>query len=159
MPNSNASSRTVAYCRLFLKENRWMPLSPYAELSAKHRRTDDGTIITFDVTAIVGDDEVLQWGRESFTQQQMGEDGRVEPLDLAEGVELLEAGRLDARAKQSGATGINARLMARKVRPQQWEPTPELKQQAYDRAAIGILERTSGGKPTGVTLLRQLKLQ
>lgn len=154
MSDSNASPRTIAHCRLFLKGNRWMPLSPYAELSAKHRRTTEGPIITFDVTAIVGNDEVLKWGEASFIQQQLDADGRVEPLDLTECVELLEADHLDARAKQIGATGINARLMARKVRPQQWQPTPELQQQAYDRAAIAMLERMSGGKPTGVTLLR-----
>jgi hypothetical protein len=140
----------LAYCTLYLKNEKWLPLGISTTPSAKHRCDPNGPVITFEISGAVDGSHVIAWGRPRFMQRRVADDGSLEPVDLSRAVDVLSAPALDAEYGGQGVVGINEKLLERKSYPQDWQPTAALMQQAMNLAAELIAQKAAGGNPTGV---------
>lgn len=142
----------IAGCSFFLQDGEWKPCRIDAKLTDRHRSTADGPIITAQVTAAVDGPHVMAWSKPTYLRRSVREDGTIEPLDLTRVAEVLDAGARDAEASQTGAIGINQKLLDRKPDPQGWTPTPELHDKLFQVARTLIEQKIRGRRVPGVWL-------
>ena len=93
---------------------------------------------------------IVGWLENSaFSVREVQSDGTLIPLDQGVAALALHANEADLRANQSGAVGITARIAARRVQQQNTGGLAlELREAAYERAAVPILDKLQGSLAT-----------
>jgi hypothetical protein len=147
-------SRRVASCHLLLRGDRWMPISLNKKLGAKDRCSPDGAVITAFLSAVVEGHTIIGWLKNSgFTVQEVQRDGALAPLDLAPAALALQADNADAIAARAGIVGISSLIAKRRIQEQNSGRLPsELRQAAFERATVQILDKLQGHSVVGVFL-------
>jgi hypothetical protein len=80
-------------------------------------------------------------------------DGSLTALDLAPARLAMQADEVDMKANRSGAIGITSVIAERRVREQNTgHLAPQLREAAFARAAVQILDRLQGHSVVGVHL-------
>jgi hypothetical protein len=81
-------------------------------------------------------------------------DGSLTGLDFRVAALALHANEMDMMAKRSGAVGISSRIAARRIGEQNTGGlTVQLREAAFERAAVQILDKLQGHSVVGVLLL------
>jgi hypothetical protein len=84
---------------------------------------------------------------------EVGVDGTLAPLDLTALALALEARNLDAKAAKAGVVGISSFIAERRIREQNTGNLPSaLREAAFERAAVQILDKLQGHSVVGVVL-------
>jgi hypothetical protein len=85
--------------------------------------------------------------------REVGVDGTLAPLDLTPLALALEARNLDAKAAKAGVVGISSLIAERRIREQNTGNLPSaLREAAFERAAVQILDKLQGHPVVGVVL-------
>jgi hypothetical protein len=149
------SAQRIAICHLLLRGNRWMPISVNKKLGPNERCSPSGAVITALLCAVVEGDAIVGWTASSgFLVREVGVDGSLAPLDLAPVALAVDAQNFDAKAAEAGAVGISSLIAKRRIQEQQTGNLPlELRDAAFERAAVQILDKLQGHSAAGVLLL------
>ena len=150
-------TRRIAFCHLLLRGNRWMPVSINRELGPNDRCSPGGAIISALLCAVVEGDAIVGWTENSgFTVREVGEDGTLAPLDFRPTALAFHARDYDAKAAAAGAMGISSLIAERRVREHNTGNLPAgLRDAAFERAEVQILDKLQGHSVVGVLLLKQ----
>lgn len=150
-------TRRIAFCHLLLRGNRWMPVSVNKKLGPNDRCSPGGAVITALLSAVVEGDAIVGWMENSgFMVTEVGVDGTLAPLDLKPVALAVDAPSLDTKAAEAGAIGISSLLAKRRLQEQNTGNLPAgLRQAAFERAAVQILDKLQGHSVVGVLLLDQ----
>jgi hypothetical protein len=134
-----------------------MPVSVNRKLGPNDRCTPGGAVISAILCAVVEGDAVVGWTESSgFTLREIGADGTLAPLDLTPAALALNARYLDASAAAAGAIGISSLIAERRVQGQKTgNLAAELREAAFERAEVQILDKLQGHPVVGVLLLDQ----
>jgi hypothetical protein len=97
--------------------------------------------------------QIVGWRKPGFTVQEVLPDGSVQDLDLRLAGAVLGAAVEDAQARAAGVVGVSERLVKRRLEAEEQRVPEHLRQSAFDRAAVQILDRLHGRKTIGVTLV------
>lgn len=151
-PNAQPT-RKLAYCRLLLREEHWVPIAIEKKLTAMDRMSPNGPVVTAFFTAVVEGTRFIGWPEKQnnrpFAINEVQQDGTVEFLDEAFMADFL-AKDADDEAALNGVVGINQRIVERRSK-KLLEIIPEhVQAAAFDRARIQILDKLHGQKPVGV---------
>ena len=149
--------RRIAICHLLLRGTRWMPVSVNRKLGPNDRCAPGGAVISAVLCAVVEGDAVVGWTENSgFMVREIGADGTLAPLDLAPAALALHARYFDASAAAAGAVGISSLIAERRVRGQKTgNLSAGLREAAFKRAEVQILDKLQGHSVVGVLLLDQ----
>lgn len=149
--------RRIAYCHLLLRGTRWMPVSVNKKLGPNDRCAPGGPVISALLCAVVEQDVVVGWTESSgFMVREVGADGTLAPLDFKPTALALDARYLDTRAAAAGAVGISSLIAERRTQEQKTGNLPaELREAAFERAEVQILDKLQGHSVVGVLLLDQ----
>jgi hypothetical protein len=147
-------ARRVATCHLLLRGNRWMPVSVNKKLAANDRCSPGGAVISAFLSAIVEGDKIVGWMKNSaFSVQEVRPDGSLTPLDPTAAALALQAEDADMNANRAGAVGISSLIVERRIREQNTgHLSSELREAAFGRATIQILDKLQGHSVVGVHL-------
>ena len=147
----------IAICHLLLRGTRWMPVSMNRKLGAKDRCAPGGAVISAVLCAVVGGDAVVGWTESSgFMVRKIGADGTLAPLDLTPVALALDAPHFDASAAATGAIGISSLIAERRIQEQKiGNLSVELREAAFQRAEVQILDKLQGHSVVGVLLINQ----
>ena len=145
--------RRIAGCHLLLRGNRWMPISVNKTLGAKDR-SPGGAVISAYLSAVVEGDTIVGWLRNSaFSVQEVLPDGKLAPLDLTPAKLALEADSADMKASKAGIVGISSLIAGRRIQEQNTGNLPsKLREAAFERATVQILDKIQGHSVVGVRL-------
>jgi hypothetical protein len=148
-------SRRIAICHLLLRGTRWMPVSVNRKLGSNDRCAPDGAVISALLCAVVERDAVVGWTESSgFMVREVEVDGTLAPLDLRPAALALHAQSFDTRAAAAGAVGISALIAERRIQGQKTgNLSAELREAAFDRAEVQILDKLQDHSVVGVLLL------
>ena len=146
--------RRIAGCHLLLRGNRWMPISVNKALGAKDRCSPGGAVISAYLSAVVEGDTIVGWTKNSaFSVQEVLPDGTLAPLDLTPAKLALQADSADMKASKAGIAGISSLIAGRRIQEQNTGNLPStLREAAFERATIQILDRIQGHSVVGVRL-------
>lgn len=147
-------ARHVANCHLLLRGNRWMPVSVNKKLGANDRCSPDGAVISAFLSAIVEGDAIIGWMKHSaFSVQDVQPDGSLTPLNLTAAALALQADDADMKANTAGVVGISSLIAERRIQEQNTgHLSSELREAAFGRATIQILDKLQGHSVVGVLL-------
>jgi hypothetical protein len=147
----------IAICHLLLRGNRWMPVSANRKLGANDRCSPGGAVISATLCAVVEGDAIIGWTASSgFTVREVGEDGGLAPLDFQPTALAFHARDYDTKAAAAGVVGISSLIAKRRVREQNTGNLPAgLREAAFERATVQILDKLQGHSVVGVLLLDQ----
>src|SRR6266566_1007706 len=150
-------TRRIAFCHLLLRGNRWMPVSVNKKLGPNDRCSPGGAVITALLSAVVEGDAIVGWMENSgFMVREVGVDGTLAPLDLKPVALAVDAPNFDAKAAEAGAAGISSLIAKRRIQEQKAGNLPlGLRDAAFERAAVQILDKLQGHSVVGVLLLDQ----
>jgi hypothetical protein len=85
---------------------------------------------------------MIGWMKNSaFSVQEVQSDGSLTALDLVAARLAMHADEIDMKANRSGAIGITSRIAERRVQEQSAAGTSKLREAAFERATIQILDR------------------
>jgi hypothetical protein len=88
--------------------------------------------------------------------REIGADGTLAPLDLTPAALALNARYLDASAVAAGAVGISSLIAERRIHEQKTgNLSARLREAAFMRAEVQILDKLQGHSVVGVLLLDQ----
>lgn len=134
-----------------------MPASVNRELGSKDRCAPNGAVISALLCAVVEGDAVVGWTESSgFMVREIGADGTLAPLDLAPAALALNAQYFDASAVAAGAVGISSLIAERRIHEQKTgNLSAGLREAAFVRAEVQILDKLQGHSVVGVLLLDQ----
>jgi hypothetical protein len=146
--------RRIAGCHLLLRGNRWMPISVNKALGTEDRCSPGGPVISAYLSAVVEGDAIVGWTRNSaFSVQEVLPDGTLAPLDLTPARLALQADSEDMKASEAGIVGISSLIAARRIQEQNTGSLPStLRQAAFERATVQILDKLQGHSVVGVRL-------
>jgi hypothetical protein len=132
-----------------------MPVSVNKDLGAKDRCSPNGAVISALLSAVIEDDTIVGWLQNSaFRVQEVQPDGALAPLDLTTVALAVDAKQADFEASRSGAIGISSLIAGRRIQEQNTGGLPpELREAAFERAAIQILDKLQGHFVVGVLLI------
>jgi hypothetical protein len=132
-----------------------MPVSVNRKLGPNDRCAPGGAVISAVLCAVVEGDAVAGWTENSgFMAREIGADGTLAPLDLTPAALALNALYFDARAAAAGAVGISSLIAERRVHKQKTgNLSAELREAAFLRAEVQILDKLQGHRVVGVLLL------
>jgi hypothetical protein len=149
-----SQGRRIAGCHLLLRGDRWMPISVNKVLGAKDRRSPGGAVISAYLSALVEGDTIVGWIENSaFSVQEVLPDGTLAPLDPTPAKLALQADSADMKASEAGIVGISSLIAGRRIREQNTGNLPaELREAAFERAAVQILDKIQGHSVVGVRL-------
>jgi hypothetical protein len=107
------------------------------------------------LSAAIDGDTIVGWLENSaFSSREVQPDGSLSGLDFRPAALVVHANELDKEATRSGAIGITSLIAQRRVREQNAGGfAVELREAAFERAAIQILDRLQGHSVVGVLLL------
>jgi hypothetical protein len=145
----------IAYCHLILRGSRWMPVSVNRRLGSTDRCSPDGAVISAFLAAAIDADKIVGWLTNSaFSIREVRPDGSLSGLDFRPAALVIDAYGLDIKARQSEAIGITSLIAQRRVQEQNAGNLPvDLREAAFERAAIQILDKLQGHPVVGVLLL------
>ena len=134
-----------------------MPVSVNRKLGPNDRSDPAGAVISAFLCAVVERDAVVGWAESSaFMVREVGADGTLAPLDFTPAALALGARSFDARAAAAGAVGISSLIAERRVRGQKTgNLSAGLREAAFARAEVQILDKLQGHSVVGVLLLDQ----
>jgi hypothetical protein len=132
-----------------------MPVGVNREFGPNDRCSPDGTVISALLCAAVERDTVVGWTENSaFMVREVGVDGTLAPLDFRPTALALHAKTFDTRAAAAGAVGISSLIAERRVREQNARNLPPaLREAAFERAEVQILDKLQGHSVVGVLVL------
>jgi hypothetical protein len=112
-------------------------------------------VISAYLCAVVEQDAIVGWtGNSGFMVRGVGADGTLAPLDLRPTALALDAQYLDTRAAAAGAVGISSLIAERRTQEQKsGNLAAELREAAFERAEVQILDKLQGHSVVGVLLL------
>jgi hypothetical protein len=146
--------RRVAVCHLLLRGNRWMPIGVNKALGGKDRCSPEGAVISAFLSAVVEGDTIVGWlGNSAFSVQELLPDGTLAPLDLTPTRLALQAHDADMEAIKAGIVGVSSLIAERRVQEQKTGNLPsKLREAAFERATVQILDKIQGHPVVGVRL-------
>lgn len=149
-----SETRRIASCHLLLRGNRWMPVSVNRTLGANDRCSPSGAVIAAFLSAVVEGDTIIGWMKTSgFTVQEVQLDGTLAPLDLTAAALALQADSADMKANKAGVVGISSLIADRRIQEQNTGHLPsKLREAAFERATVQILDKLQGHSVVGVLL-------
>ena len=149
-----SQTRRIASCHLLLRGNRWMPVSVNKTLGANDRCSPSGAVIAAYLSAVVEGDTIVGWMKNSgFTVQEVQLDGTLAPLDLTAAALALQADSADIKANRAGVVGISSLIAERRIQEQNTGHLPsKLREAAFERATVQILDKLQGHSVVGVLL-------
>ena len=132
-----------------------MPVSVNRKLGPNDRYAAGGAVISAILCAVVEGDAVVGWTESSgFMIREIGADGTLASLDLTPAALALDARYLDARAAATGAVGISSLIAERRIQGQKTgNLSAGLREAAFERAEVQILDKLQGHSVVGVLLL------
>ena len=132
-----------------------MPISVNRSLGARDRCSPDGGVISAYLSAVVEGDTIIGWLENSgFTVQEVQLDGTLTPLDISAAALALQADSADTKAARVGVVGISELIAERRIKEQNTGHLPsELREAAFERATVQILDKLQGHSVVGVLLL------
>ena len=150
----SSQGRRIAGCHLLLRGNRWMPVSVNKVLGAKDRCSPGGAVISAYLSAVVEGDTIVGWLRNSaFSVQEVLADGTLAPLDLTPARLALQAYDADMEASKAGIVGVSSLIAGRRIQEQNTGNLPsKLREAAFERATVQILDKIQGHLVVGVRL-------
>jgi hypothetical protein len=151
----NSQARRVAFCHLLLRGNRWMPISVNKTISAKDCCSPDGAVITAFLSAVVEGDAIVGWMKNSgFMVREVQHDGTLAPIDLTPAaLALHDVINADSITASAGVVSISSLIAKRRIQEQNTGHLPsQLRQAAFERARVQILDRLQGHSVVGVFL-------
>lgn len=149
----NRKGLQIAFCRLILKDNHWLPFGINSKLTESHRSAPGGPVIHATVMADVGDREIVGWRNTNFAVYEVAVDGEVQSYDPGKIAAVLSASHSDQEAESVGAVGINRELVKRRREAEQSRVPEHHRLSALERAAIQIKDKLHGVNAVGVTLI------
>jgi hypothetical protein len=156
-PLMTGQTQRIAICHLLLRGNRWMPVSVNKKLGPNDRCSPSGAVISAYLCAVVEGDTIIGWMENSaFLVREVEVDGRLTALDLAPTALALKAKNFDAEAAEAGVVGISSAIAKRRIQEQNRGNVPsELREAAFERASVQILDKLQGHSVVGVLLLER----
>jgi hypothetical protein len=150
-------TRRIAICHLLLRGTRWMPVSVNRKLGSNDRCAPGGAVVSAVLRAVVEGHAVVGWTENSgFMVREIGADGTLSPLDLTPAALALNAQYLDASAAAAGAIGVSSLIAQRRVHEQKTgNLSVELREAAFERAEVQILDKLQGHSVVGVLVFDQ----
>jgi hypothetical protein len=147
----------IAVCHLLLRGNRWMPVSMNKKFGPNDRCSPSGAVITACLFAVVEEDVIVGWLENSaFVVQEVQADGTLPPLDLAPARRALDATFFDMKAAEAGVVGISSLIAKRRNQKQNTGNLPsDLREAAFERATVQILDKLQGHSAVGVLLIER----
>jgi hypothetical protein len=149
-----SQGRRIAGCHLLLRGTRWMPISVNKALEGKDRCSPGGAVISAYLSAVVEGDTIIGWlGNSAFSVQEVLPNGTLEPLDLTPARLALQAYDADMKASQAGIVGVSSLIAGRRIQEQNTGNLPsKLREAAFERAMVQILDKIQGHPVVGVRL-------
>jgi hypothetical protein len=146
--------RRIAVCHLLLRGNRWMPIGVNKALGVKDRCSPEGAVISAFLSAVVEGDTIVGWLENSaFSVQELLPNGTLAPLDLTPTRLALQAHDADMEAIKAGIVGVSSLIAERRVQEQKTGNLPsKLREAAFERATVQILDKIQGHPVVGVRL-------
>jgi hypothetical protein len=132
-----------------------MPVSVNRKLGPNDRCSPNGAVISALLAAAIDEDTIVGWLKNSaFSIREVRPDGSLSGLDFSRAALVIDAYGLDIGARRSGAIGITSLIAQRRVQEQNAGGLPvELREAAFERAAIQILDKLQGHSVVGVLLV------
>ena len=155
-----SQGRRIAGCHLLLRGNRWMPISVNKALGAKDRCSPGGAVISAYLSAVVEGDTIVGWIKNSaFSVQEVLPNGTLAPLDLTPAKLALQADSADMKASKAGIVGISSLIAGRRIQEQNTGNLPsKLREAAFERATVQILDKIQGHSVVGVLSIARLNM-
>ena len=146
--------RRIAVCHLLLRGNRWMPIGVNKALGAKDRYSSGGAVISAFLSAVVEGDTIVAWlGNSAFSVQDLLPNSTLAPLDLTPARLALQAHDADMEASKAGIVGVSSLIAERRIQEQKTGNLPsKLREAAFERATVQILDKIQGHPVVGVRL-------
>lgn len=134
-----------------------MPVGVNRELGPNDRCSPGGAVISATLFAVIEGDAIVGWTENSgFLVREVGEDGTLAPLDFRPTALAFHARDHDTKAAGAGAVGISSLIAKRRVREHNTGNLPqELREAAFERAEVQILDKLQGHSVVGVLLLER----
>jgi hypothetical protein len=134
-----------------------MPVSVNRKLGPNDRCAPGGAVVSAVLCAVVEGDAVVGWTENSgFMVREIGADGTLAPLDLTPAALALNARYLDASAAAAGAIGVSSLIATRRIHEQKTgNLSVELREAAFERAEVQILDKLQDHSVVGVLLFDQ----
>ena len=131
-----------------------MPVSVNRTLGAHDRCSPDGAVIAAYLSAVVEGDTIVGWLENSgFTVQEVQLDGTLAPLGITAAALALQAGSADMKAAKAGVVSISLLIAGRRIKEQNTGHLPSrLREAAFERATVQILDKLRGHSVVGVLL-------
>jgi hypothetical protein len=131
-----------------------MPVSVNKTLGANDRCSPNGAVISAFLCAVVEGDTIIGWLENSaFTVREVQLNGTLAPLDLTPAALAVQADSADMKANSAGVIGITSRIAGRRIREQNTGHLPsKLREAAFERATVQILDKLQGHSVVGVGL-------
>jgi hypothetical protein len=143
----------IAFCRLLLVGNYWVPLANNATVTARHRSSADGPVIVAHLQAGVADKQILFWYLNAdFRVRNIMPDGSLEPIDLTLMAYSLCAPSKDKSLELSNVVDLRLKAAERRRAFEQAHVGFPLRAAAFGRATTQIMDRLHGVKVVGVHL-------
>jgi hypothetical protein len=132
-----------------------MPISVNRELGPNDRCSPSGAVISATLCAVVEGDAIVGWTENSgFIVREVALDGTLALLDFKPAALALKAQDLDTRATEAGVVGISSLIAKRRVQEQKTANlAAELREAAFERATVQILDKLQGHPVVGVLLV------
>src|SRR5215471_9229514 len=149
----------IAGCHLLLRGNRWMPVSINRAVGPNDRCSSNGPVITAYLWAIVEEDRIVGWMKNSaFSVREVQPDGTLAPLDLTMAALAMEAVEADAKASEAGVRGVSSLIARRRIEEKNTGGLPShLREAAFERATVQILDKLQGHSVVGVILTEMIE--
>ena len=124
------------------------------KLGPYDRCSPGGAVITADLSAAVEGEAIVGWLKYSgFMVREVQADGTLAPLDFSAAALALDAHSADAQAAKAGVVGISSLLAERRIQEQNTGGLDErLREAAFERAAVQILDKLQDNSVVGVLL-------
>jgi hypothetical protein len=131
-----------------------MPIGVNKALGPKDRCSPGGAVISAYLSAVVEGDTIVGWTTNSaFSVQEVLPDDTLAPLDLTPAKLALQAVSADMNASKAGLVGISSLIAERRIQEKNTGDVPStLREAAFERAAIQILDKLQGHSVIGVRL-------
>jgi hypothetical protein len=134
-----------------------MPVSLNKKRGSNDRCSPGGPVISASLCAVVEGGTIVGWTKNSwFLVQDVQLDGSIASIDLTPTRVSLNAKYFDEKAADAGVVGINSVIAKRRVQEQSTGNLPQnLRDAAFERACVQILDKLQGHSVVGVLLLKQ----
>ena len=129
-------------------------MSVNRKLGPNDRCSPNAAVISALLSAAIDKETIVGWLTNSaFSMREVRPDGSLSGLDFRAAALVVHADELDMEARRLGAVGIASLIAQRRVQEQNAGGLPvELREAAFERAAIQILDKLQGHSVVGVFL-------